>query len=102
MRTLRLGHQPAGYYQHRSKAAYWDGRNYLGEKVATGIYFYTLKAGDYVANPQVIDTKVVVGFQYDFFCEKIFQLSVKRGTYQAHFPLITQVATNLQIAFLYL
>ena len=39
------------------------------------------------SNPQAIDTKVVVSFQYDFFCEKIFQLSVKRETYQSHFPL---------------
>ena len=27
VRRLALGHQPAGYYTHRSRAAYWDGRN---------------------------------------------------------------------------
>ena len=57
VRTLRLGHQPAGFYQNRSKAAYWDGRNYLGEKVATGVYFYTLKAGDYTATRKLLIRK---------------------------------------------
>ena len=57
VRTLRLGHQPAGFYQNRSKAAHWDGRNYLGEKVATGVYFYTLKAGDYIATRKLLIRK---------------------------------------------
>ena len=43
VRTLRLGHQSAGYYTSRSRAAYWDGRNALGERVASGIYFYQLQ-----------------------------------------------------------
>ena len=42
VRTLALGHQDAGMYKNRSQAAYWDGRNALGETVASGIYFYTL------------------------------------------------------------
>ena len=41
---LRLGHQSAGYYTSRSRAAYWDGKNDLGERVANGIYFYQLQA----------------------------------------------------------
>ena len=41
VRTLALGQQPAGIYHSRSRAAYWDGRNKLREKVASGIYFYT-------------------------------------------------------------
>ena len=57
VRTLRLGHQPAGFYQSRSKAAHWDGRNYLGEQVATGVYFYTLKAGDYMATRKLLIRK---------------------------------------------
>ncbi len=57
VRTLRLGHQPAGFYQNRSKAAHWNGRNYLGEKVATGVYFYTLKAGDYIATRKLLIRK---------------------------------------------
>ena len=44
VRTLRVGHQSAGYYTSRSRAAYWDGRNALGERVASGIYFYQLEA----------------------------------------------------------
>ena len=46
VRTLALGQMPAGIYQSRSRAAYWDGRNDVGESVASGIYFYTLTAGD--------------------------------------------------------
>ena len=40
VRQLKLGHQPAGIYTNRSRAAYWDGCNDLGERVASGIYFY--------------------------------------------------------------
>ena len=43
VRTLDLGHQAAGYYTHRNRAAYWDGRNGLGEPVASGVYFYQLQ-----------------------------------------------------------
>ena len=45
VRQLDLGHQQAGYYANRSKAAYWDGRNQFGESVASGVYFYQLQAG---------------------------------------------------------
>ena len=44
VRALTLGHQSAGYYTSRSRAAYWEGRNTLGERVASGIYFYQLEA----------------------------------------------------------
>ncbi len=39
IRALDLGHQRAGVYQTRSRAAYWDGRNAVGEPVASGLYF---------------------------------------------------------------
>ena len=42
VRTLALGHQAAGVYQSKSRAAYWDGRNEIGEPVASAVYFYTL------------------------------------------------------------
>ena len=42
VRTLSLGFQSAGFYNSRERAAYWDGRNALGERVASGIYFYQL------------------------------------------------------------
>jgi hypothetical protein len=44
VRKLVLGYQAAGIYQSRSRAAYWDGRNAVGERVASGIYFYQLQA----------------------------------------------------------
>ena len=46
VRALTLGHQSAGYYTRRSRAAYWDGQNALGERVASGIYFYQLQADE--------------------------------------------------------
>ena len=45
VRRLAVGYQAAGMYQSRSSAVYWDGRNQLGESVASGLYFYTLTAG---------------------------------------------------------
>ena len=57
VRTLTLGHQPAGVYHNKSRAAYWDGRNELGEKVASGVYFYTLTAGDFTATRKMLIRK---------------------------------------------
>ena len=57
VRTLDLGHQPAGVYQTRSRAAYWDGRNQIGEPVASGVYFYTLMAGDFSATRRMLILK---------------------------------------------
>ena len=42
IRTLSLRFQAAGFYQSRSRAAYWDGHNDLGEPVSSGVYFYEL------------------------------------------------------------
>ncbi len=42
VRVLPLGFQSAGFYNSRTRAAYWDGRNDFGERVASGIYFYRL------------------------------------------------------------
>ena len=46
IRTLQLGHQSGGYYTGRDRAAYWDGRNALGEQVASGLYFYQLETDE--------------------------------------------------------
>ena len=57
VRRLALGHQPAGIYQNRSRAAYWDGRNAFGESVASGLYFYTLTAGDFSVTRKMLILK---------------------------------------------
>ena len=57
VRTLALGHQPAGLYQSRSRAAYWDGRNELGTQVTSGIYFYTFTADDFSATRKMVVAK---------------------------------------------
>ena len=57
VRTLSLGHQSAGVYHQRTRAAYWDGRNQLGEPVASGVYFYTLTAGDFTATRKMLIQK---------------------------------------------
>ena len=58
VRSLVLGHQEAGIYKSRSRAAYWNGRNEVGEPVASGIYFYTLTAEDFHCYPKNVNKKV--------------------------------------------
>ena len=57
VRELVLGHQAAGVYESRGRAAYWDGRNSSGEPVASGVYFYTLTAGDFTATRKLLIAK---------------------------------------------
>ena len=57
VRTIDVGHQTAAVYESRSKAIYWDGRNGLGEQVASGVYFYHLSAGDYSATRKMLILK---------------------------------------------
>ena len=57
VRELVLGHQPAGVYRSRGRAAYWDGKNNHGEPVASGVYFYTLTAGDFTATRKLMIRK---------------------------------------------
>ena len=57
VRTLDIGHQTAAVYESRSKAVYWDGRNGVGEPVASGIYFYTLAANDFSATRKMVILK---------------------------------------------
>ena len=57
IRNLTLGFLPAGRYQNRSRAAYWDGKNELGERVASGVYFYTLTAGEFTATRKLLISK---------------------------------------------
>ncbi len=57
VRTLDVGHRVAAFYESRSKAIYWDGRNNLGETVASDVYFYHLSAGDYSATRRMVILK---------------------------------------------
>ena len=57
VRQLDLGHQPTGYYTDKTQAAYWDGRNSLGETVGSGVYFYHLSAGEYSATRKLVILK---------------------------------------------
>ena len=57
VRRLALGNQATGYYAERGKAAYWDGRNERGEAVASGIYIYQFRAGDYAASRRMVIVK---------------------------------------------
>ena len=57
IRTLDVGHRIASAYENRSKAIHWNGRNDVGEQVASGIYFYTLTAGDFSATRRMVILK---------------------------------------------
>ena len=57
VRTIDIGHQSAAVYESRAKAIYWDGRNRFGEQVASGVYFYSLSAGDFSATRKMVILK---------------------------------------------
>lgn len=57
IRTFDLGYQTAGIYTTNTRAAYWDGRNNAGESVASGTYFYTLKAKSFMQTRRMLLVK---------------------------------------------
>ncbi|MXY26644.1 T9SS type A sorting domain-containing protein [Candidatus Poribacteria bacterium] len=57
VRTLVLGHQSEGYYTEQQRAAYWDGRNDVGERVASGVYFYQLHADTVLSTRKMVILK---------------------------------------------
>lgn len=54
VRTINLGHKSPGIYVTREQAAYWDGRNNVGERMASGLYFYTLKTKSYAQTKRML------------------------------------------------
>ena len=57
VRSLDLGHRGPGFYHSRSEAAYWDGRNSVNERVASGVYFYHIQAGEFSATRRMLILK---------------------------------------------
>jgi len=57
VRMLDLGHRDVGRYLTKERAAYWDGRNNLGERVVSGVYFYQIRAGDFQSTRKMIVLK---------------------------------------------
>ncbi len=57
VQTISVGHKPAAIYESKDKAIYWDGRNHFGERVASGVYFYTLTAKDFTATRKMLILK---------------------------------------------
>ena len=57
VRVLDLGVRSRGRYVGGDRAAYWDGCAESGERVTSGIYLYTLRAGGFAATRKMIVLK---------------------------------------------
>ena len=57
VRSLLLGNQRSGVYVLKHQAAYWDGKDSLGQQVASGVYFYTLRAEKFRATRKMVILK---------------------------------------------
>lgn len=57
IRVLSVGFKPVGYYLTRERAAYWDGRNEIGESVSSGVYFIRFVAGAFAETQRIVVVK---------------------------------------------
>ena len=57
VRTIEVGHTHAAVYESKSKAIHWDGRNDIGGRVASGLYFYTLTADNFTETRRMLILK---------------------------------------------
>ena len=57
VRTMNLGYKNAGLYMSQDKTAYWNGKNDNGEPVASGVYLYSIQAGDFTGSKKMVIAK---------------------------------------------
>jgi hypothetical protein len=57
IRILDLDNREAGIYVTKDKAAYWDGKDNLGQSVASGVYYYSLQAGEFTVTRKMVIMK---------------------------------------------
>jgi flagellar hook assembly protein FlgD len=57
VRNIDLGRKPVGFYVNKGQAAYWDGKDSLGQSVASGLYLYTLQAGQFKTTRRMVIIK---------------------------------------------
>ncbi|MBM3212589.1 T9SS type A sorting domain-containing protein [Candidatus Poribacteria bacterium] len=54
VREILIGKKAPGNYTSKENAIYWDGRNDVGEQVVSGVYFYTIHAGNFIATRKML------------------------------------------------
>ena len=57
VRQMDIGFRIAGSYHSMGRAVYWNGKTDLGEIVSSGVYFYTLQAGDFTSTRRLVILK---------------------------------------------